>query len=111
MTFKELKQKRFWKIISNKYVLISMVFVIWILFLDASAWLTSHRELDQQIAEKEQNVDFYKRGIQRDQDRIKTLKDSAGIEKFARERYLMKRENEEVFIIQHADSLKKESNE
>lgn len=111
MTFKELKQKRFWKIISNKYVLISIVFVIWILFLDASAWLTSHRELDQQIAEKEQNVEFYKRGIQRDQNRIKTLKDSAGIEKFARERYLMKKENEEVFIIQHADSLKKENDE
>lgn len=111
MTFKELKQKRFWKIISNKYVLISIVFVIWILFLDASAWLTSHRELDQQIAEKEQNVEFYRRGIQRDQNRIKTLKDSSGIEKFARERYLMKKENEEVFIIQHADSLKKENDE
>ncbi|MGJ8685522.1 MAG: FtsB family cell division protein [Nonlabens sp.] len=111
MTFKELKQTRFWKILTNKYVLISIIFLVWILFLDASAWLTSHRELDQQIAEKEQNVEFYKRGIAHDQEKIRSLKDSAGIEKFARERYLMKRENEEVFIIQHADSLKKENDE
>lgn len=111
MKWKQIKQNKFWIIFTNKYVLISIIFAIWIMFLDSSAWLTSHRELDEQIADKEQNVDFYKRGIIRDQNRIKTLKDSAGIEKFARERYLMKRENEEVFIIQHADSLKKEKNE
>ncbi|WOI23721.1 FtsB family cell division protein [Nonlabens ulvanivorans] len=111
MKWNQLKQNKYWKVFTNKYVLISIIFVIWILFLDANAWLTSHRELDQQIVEKEQNVDFYKRGIQKDQNRIKILKDSAGIEKFARERYLMKRENEEVFIIQHADSLKKDTNE
>lgn len=111
MKWIEIKQNKYWKIVTNKYVLISIIFVIWILFLDANAWLTSHRELDQQIAEKEQNVNFYKRGISRDQEKIKTLKDSTGIEKFARERYLMKRENEEVFIIQHADSIKKDNNE
>ncbi|KEZ94503.1 FtsB family cell division protein [Nonlabens ulvanivorans] len=111
MKWNQLKQNKYWKVFTNKYVLISIIFVIWILFLDANAWLISHRELDQQIVEKEQNVDFYKRGIQKDQNRIKALKDSAGIEKFARERYLMKRENEEVFIIQHADSLKKDTNE
>lgn len=111
MKWIEIKQNKYWKFFTNRYVLISIIFIIWILFLDANAWLTSHKELDSQIAQKEQNIDFYKRGITRDQNKIKTLNDSAGIEKFARERYLMKRENEEVFIIQHADSLKKENDE
>lgn len=111
MKWKQLKETKYWKVLTNKYVLISVVFIIWIAFLDANAWLTSHKELDEQIAEKEQNVSFYLKGISRDQEKIKILKDSTGIEKFARERYLMKKENEEVFIIQHADSIKKESNE
>lgn len=105
MTLKELKSKWWWKILTNKYVLISVVFAIWILFLDANAWLTSQRELDLQLKEKQQNIDFYKRGIAADREKITILKDSAGIEKFARERYLMKKENEEVFIIQHEDSI------
>ena len=51
------------------------------------------------------------KGIARDKAKIAALQDSAGLEKFARERYLMKRENEEVFIIQHPDSIKeKQSN-
>ncbi len=106
MTLKELKTKWWWKILTNKYVLISIVFAIWILFLDANAWLTSQRELELQINKKKENIAFYKRGIAADQEKIKILKDSAGIEKFARERYLMKRDNEEVFIIQHEDSIK-----
>lgn len=106
MTLKELKTRWWWKTLTNKYVLISLVFAVWILFLDANAWLTSQRELDQQIDEKKENIAFYRRGIAADQKKITTLKDSAGIEKFARERYLMKKENEEVFIIQHEDSIK-----
>jgi cell division protein FtsB len=111
MTLKDLRQKTWWRIISNKYVIISVIFTIWILFLDSSAWLTSQLELDKQIQEKQQNINFYKTGIQRDQEKIKTLEDSAGIEKYARERYLMKKENEEVFIIEHTNSQKEAQDE
>jgi cell division protein FtsB len=73
--------------------------------------MTSHRSIDEQLSEKKQNADFYMKGIARDQARIATLNDSLGLEKFARERYLMKRDNEEVFIIQHPDSVKTKENE
>lgn len=111
MTWKELKNKKYWKIAANKYVLISAVFVVWILFFDASAWLGPQRDLDQQISEKEQTKAFYKKGIAADKKRIKQLQDSSGIEKFGRERYLMKKENEEVYIIEYADSVKKNEHE
>lgn len=111
MTWKELKNKKYWKIATNKYVLISAVFVVWILFFDASAWLGPQRDLDQQISEKEQTKAFYKKGIAADKKRIKQLQDSSGIEKFGRERYLMKKENEEVYIIEYTDSVKKNDHE
>lgn len=106
MTWKDLKKNKYWKVASNKYLLITLVFLVWILFFDASAWLGPQRDLDQQISEKEQTRDFYKKGIEADKQRIKQLQDSTGLEKFGRERYLMKKDNEEVYIIEYADSLK-----
>lgn len=104
MKWQQLKKK--WYL--NKYLLITVFFIFWIGFLDTNAWFTSHRALDKQIAEKEQTADFYMRGIAADKARIKQLQDSAGIEKFGRERYLMKKANEEVYIIEYADSIKAE---
>lgn len=111
MKWSSLKKKRVFKILTNKYLIILVFFLIWILVLDGSAWLTSHREIDQKIAEQEDNVLFYKKGIARDSAKLKQLQSVEGLETFARERYLMKRENEEVFIIEFEDSLKDKNNE
>ena len=111
MKWSEIKNKRIFKILTNKYLIILIFFLVWILFLDGSAWLTSHREIDEKIAEQEQNVHFYKTGISRDSAKLKQLRSDRGLETFARERYLMKKENEEVFIIEYEDSLNKEENE
>ncbi|WP_124981392.1 FtsB family cell division protein [Nonlabens xiamenensis] len=111
MGIKRLRTHPFWKYALNKYVIILVLFAVWILFLDANAWLTTQRDIDQQLRESEQNAEFYMRGIARDSARIARLNDSLGLEKFARERYLMKRENEEVYIIQHPDSVKNEEND
>lgn len=85
--------------------------MVWILFFDSSAWLGPQRDLNQQIAEKEETKAFYKKGIEADKKRIKQLEDTAGIEKFGRERYLMKKDNEEVYIIEHADQNKEKDHE
>ncbi|AGC78481.1 cell division protein FtsB [Nonlabens dokdonensis] len=111
MGLKNLKTNPWWRFFSNKYTIITILFAIWILFLDGSAWTTSHRQINKDLAEKQENADFYRKGIARDKAKIAALQDSAGLEKFARERYLMKRDNEEVFIIQHPDSVKTKSNE
>jgi hypothetical protein len=111
MGIKDLKKNQWWIFFSNKYTIISILFVIWILFLDANAWMTSHRQIDKQLSEKQENAEFYRKGIARDKARIISLQDSLGLERFARERYLMKRENEEVFIIEHPDSVKTNTNE
>ncbi|WP_425549099.1 FtsB family cell division protein [Aquimarina addita] len=90
----------------NKYVLIVLVFMVWMLFLDANSWFT-HRELDQEIKELKDNKEYYKKEIIKDQKDIKTLKDSNELEKFAREEYFMKRDDEEIYIIEYEDSILK----
>nr|WP_278042973.1 septum formation initiator family protein [Aquimarina brevivitae] len=95
-------------ILLNKYVLIVLLFVIWMLFFDTNSWLI-HRELDQEINELENNKEYYIKEIVKDQKNIKTLKDSGELERFAREEYFMKRDNEEVYIIEYEDSIPKDN--
>ena len=60
MSFKELKNKQWFKFMSNKYVLVLTLFVVWMLFLDSNSWLV-HRELNQEIEEIEANTLYYKK--------------------------------------------------
>ena len=106
MGLQQLREKKWFKIIGNKYVLILLLFAVWMLFLDSNSWLV-HRELDQQMNELEENKTYYREQIQKDTAIINSLNDPDELEKFAREKYFMKRENEEIYIIEYADSLKK----
>ncbi len=110
MGLKQLRQKKWFRIISNKYVLLLVLFAVWMLFLDSNSWLV-HRELDHQIEELEKNKEYYKSQIRKDTAIINSMDDLDELERFAREEYYMKRENEEVFIIEYTDSLKKQGNE
>ncbi|MFT5762107.1 MAG: cell division protein DivIC [Polaribacter sp.] len=105
MTFKQLKQNQFVKFFTNRYVIILIVFCVWMLFFDENSYLI-HREFNKEIDELETAIDFYKEKIEEDKLTIKSLKDSLQIEKFAREKYLMKKENEDIYIIEF-DTIKK----
>lgn len=103
MNFKELKNIRFLKVLSNKYVLIGCLFLIWMLFLDSNSWLI-HRELNKELQQLDDNKEYYRKEIYTDEQLIKNLEDSVGLEKFAREKYFMKKENEDIYIIEHQNS-------
>ncbi len=100
MNLKALKNKKWFKIISNKYVLLILIFGGWMLFLDSNSWLI-HNELNQEINELEENRQYYKNEIAKDKATIEQLQDSVEMEKFARQQYYMKRPNEEIFIIEY----------
>ena len=103
MNFKQLKNNRFIKILSNKYALIGFLFAIWMLFLDSNSWLI-HRELNKELQQLDDNKEYYRKEIYKDEQLINTLEDSVGLEKFAREKYFMKKENEDIYIIEHQNS-------
>ena len=105
MKFSEFKQKKWVRFTSNKYVLILVLFLIWMLFFDTNSILI-HKELNDDIEALENNMEFYEGEIKKDKTFIEKMKDSNEIEKFAREKYFLKKENEDIFIIEHQDSLK-----
>ena len=106
--FNKLKNKPWFKFISNKYVISLLFFVTWLLFLDNYSYL-DHRILNQQIDELERQKNYYKDEISNDQKSIKQLKDPDQIEKFAREKYYMKKDSEDIYIVEfEGDTLKKE---
>jgi cell division protein FtsB len=107
VNLKEFKQKRWVRFISNKYVLILILFVVWMIFFDANSYLI-HHELDKDINALEENAEFYKGEIENDKTFIQKMEDSNEMEKFAREKYYLKKENEDIYIIEHEDSIKKE---
>ena len=87
-------------------MLILILFLVWMLFFDTNSFLI-HNELRNDINALEENKDFYKEEIKQDKFFIEKMKDSNEVEKFAREEYYLKKENEDIFIIEHQDSIKK----
>jgi cell division protein FtsB len=77
------------------------------IFFDSNSYLT-HHELDTEIEALEDNAEFYQKEIDNDKAFIKKMEDSGEMEKFAREKYYLKKENEDIYIIENEDSLKKE---
>ena len=101
------KDKSWFKFLSNKYVWVLLFFCTWMIFLDNYSYF-DHRILDQQIEDLEDNATYYKEEIKKDQENIKQLKNSEQIEKYAREKYYMKKDSEDIYIIEfEGDTVKK----
>ena len=109
MKFSEIKKKKWFKIISNTYVLILILFVVWMIFFDTNSYFI-HKELDEDIRGLEENKEFYQEEMDKDKEFIKKMEDSLELEKFAREKYYLKKENEDIYIIEEEDSLNQTEN-
>ena len=94
--FNSLKRKN--KSYTISYIAIALLFTIWILFLDSNSWLTQ-RELNSEIKKLEQQKNKLRKAIKKDQYTIDQLEDLDSLERFAREHYGHKKENETLFLI------------
>jgi cell division protein FtsB len=63
-----------------------------------------HNELNDDIKKLETSIEFYKEEIEKDKKIIEDHQNSEKLERFARETYQMKKENEDVYIIEY-DSI------
>ena len=97
--FKKIKNSKFFKIVSNLYILISVVFFIWIFFIDSNSILVNIK-LNKEISELKKRKDILENQIQMDKKIISNLQNPDSLEKYAREKLYMKKENEEIFIIE-----------
>jgi cell division protein FtsB len=104
MTFKQLKNKPLIKFITNIYVIILVIFMIWMFFFDENSILI-HYEFNKEINKLKNEKNYYKTEIAKDKSIIDSLKSPKQLEKFAREKYHMKKENEDIYIIKY-DTIK-----
>ena len=93
------------KFLKNSYVIIIIIFVIWMIFFDSNSILV-HNELNNDINDLNNKKEYYKNEIERDNIELNQIKTDSGLEKYAREKLFMKRDNEEIFIIEY-DTISK----
>lgn len=83
----------------NKYFLTTLAFVVWMVFFDSNNILT-RAKLQHKLVELQEEKRFYLEEIRKDSTLTRELQnDSSKLEKFARERYLMKKEGEDIFLL------------
>ncbi len=92
------------KIRNHIYLVIFLIFLIWMLFLDTHS-MKIHMELNQEINELEREKEELKNLIIKDERSINQLKTLDSLERFAREKYGHKREEETIFYIEFEDSI------
>ena len=81
------------------FFLFTVGFMLWMLFADAND-IRSQFRLGQKLRELEAEKEFYKREIEQvNHDRQELLTNDELLEKFAREKYLMKKPEEDVYVI------------
>lgn len=87
------------KIIKNKFLIATLIFLLWIIFFDENN-VRSILRFQKKNREMKTEIEYYKEKIKKDSMRIIELKSSKeNLEKFAREQYYMKSPNEDIFII------------
>jgi cell division protein FtsB len=87
------------ELIKNKYFLTVMAFVVWMLFFDKNDLIAQY-EFRSEVVKLQEEKDFYVSEIEKvkkDLNELNTNLNTA--EKFAREKYFMKKDNEDVFVI------------
>ena len=86
-------------LILNKYVIVFIVFFLYLLFLDNHN-LISRWKMDSKVIELENEYKYYENEIKENKMKLNELQtNDKYLEKFAREKYLMKKDDEEIFII------------
>ncbi|WP_109832139.1 FtsB family cell division protein [Reichenbachiella versicolor] len=87
------------KIPTNFYLIVGVGFLFWMLFFDSNDFYSQY-QLRSKLIELEQEKKYYQDKVKEvEQDREALLKDKDKLEKFAREKYYMKKDNEDVFVI------------
>ena len=91
--------KRIIHIVLNKYFLTILAFLVWLIFFDSNN-VSLRMKLKNQLQELQEERKFYLDEIRHDSLLIQDiLTDTAELERFAREKYLMKKPQEDVFLV------------
>ena len=96
-------KNRLLKLIKSTYGVIIILFIIWMIFFDSNS-LIIHNELNNDINELDVQKSYYEKEIAKDNIELQLIQTDSGLEKYAREKLFMKKDNEEIFLIEY-DSI------
>lgn len=86
------------RIIKNKYFLTAIAILVWVLFFDKNDLFTQ-RDMVQKLRKLQKEKEYYASEIENNKRELNELQtNKKSLEKFAREKYLMKKDNEDVFV-------------
>ena len=91
--------KKLLNILINKYFITTVIFLAWIFFFDNNNIFSNLRTLDK-LNQLRKDRQFYVDEIRKDSVMVqKLLYDTLELERFAREKYQMKKSNEDVYLV------------
>ena len=93
-------KNRLLKLIKSTYGIIIILFIIWMIFFDSNSF-TIHNELNNDINELNDQKSYYEKEIAKDNIELQLIQSDSGLEKYAREKLYMKKDNEEIFLIEY----------
>ena len=96
--------KKLPKPLRNKYLILFLLFILWVVFIDDYN-LINQSKIKNTVDELKSQKEFYINEIKSDSTELYLLlNDPAEQERFAREKFLMKKENEDIFIIREKEN-------
>ena len=95
--------KRIIKRLRNKYLITTLAFGFWLIFFDQFNLVDRYQSLHA-MRQLQRDKAYFEKKIKEDTQRLKELKTNReNLEKFAREQYLMKKDNEDIFVFVDKD--------
>tara|TARA_B100001250_G_C19462490_1_gene640849 strand:- start:62 stop:361 length:300 start_codon:yes stop_codon:yes gene_type:complete len=92
-------KKTLLKYIKSTYGVIIVLFIFWMIFFDSNS-LMVHNDLNKDIKKLNKQKTYYKKEIDKDNAELKMIQSDTGLEKYAREKLYMKKDNEDIFLIE-----------
>ena len=95
MTFKDVLRK-----LNNRYIYATVIFLVLFLLIDQFNFF-EQRRLRRTLKDQQQQIEFYEQEISESKELLNRLEnDTATMERMAREKYMMKRDNEVIYLIE-----------
>ena len=94
-------------ILTNKYLVAAAFFIVWMLFFDRRDFFQQRDRADE-LKKLEAKKKYYVQEIEKAKKELDDLQNNpAALEKFAREHYLMKKDGEDIYVIEDSSAPKK----
>ena len=97
--WQRFKESGLFRIIKNKYLLVTVAFFAWVIFFDSNS-IIEWSSIRSNINRQEKGKTYYKQEIKSAEEKLQELssnKDS--LEKFAREQFYFHEEDEDLYIV------------